>query len=220
MHRIVATAAIVLGVVLVSGCSPADTLINRLPEKHDQPCVSNVVKASPAPPDTNVQQAETVAMPEVEFWSLIAELNGSNAPAGYTALSAKLAQRPLTELIAFEARMTISLYTLDDECRSAWYSKNDPTGLTFVADDDFLYARADTVSAGRAVWDDAVQNDTLPWGDNGETTGSGESLLYVAMDAAKLQGTTDDEWFARVRKTFELSYETGSNPAGWLPHSG
>jgi len=156
-------------------------------------------------------------MPSNRFWRLIAELGGSNSNASYTRLSMRLAALPVDQLVGFDARLTLSLYALDDECRADWYVKHEPVTPEFRTDDDFLYERADTVTAGRAVWEYAVRTDTLPWGATDAVDRDGENLLYVAAEAANRRGVSDDAFGARESAAFSLSYETGSNPAGWPP---
>jgi hypothetical protein len=200
----------------LSGCTPlgALPLENHLPAHASTPCKSNAGK--PQTVTTELSEAEKVAMPEDEFWQLIALLHGSNSDAAYARLTAQLATLPVEKLVGFDARMTIALYGLDDECRANWYSTHDPSGLGFVADDDFLYFRGDTVSAGRANWENAIATDTLPWGTVDPLSGGGELLLYVAGNAAHVEfGIGLDAWPAKVQNTIELSYETGSNPDGW-----
>lgn len=154
-------------------------------------------------------------MPETQFWNLISELHGSNSDSAYRRLTVQLESLTTTQILGFDARMTIDLYELDDQCRAKWYSKRDPSGLGFVADDDFLYFRADTVTAGEAVWREAATTDTLPWGTTDAVTGDGENLLYVGLDAAHARGISNDKWIDLESKLYPLSYETGSNPAGW-----
>jgi hypothetical protein len=111
--------------------------------------------------------------------------------------------------------MTIDLYELDDQCRANWYAQHDPSGPGFVGDDDFLYDRADTVTAGEAVWKTAIDTDTLPWGATDAVNNDGEDLLYVGLDAAHRNGMSNNRWLDREEKAYPLDYETGSNPSGW-----
>jgi hypothetical protein len=159
---------------------------------------------------------ERVAMPEDRFWDLIGILHGSNGDVGYDLLTARLELESTKDLVAFDARLTIVLYALDDECRYDWYRQVDPSGLHFVADDDFLYFRTDTVSAGRSTWDEAVAADTLPWGTTEPVDHSGEPLLFVAENAARIaHGIGWSRWDAMTTDRFPISYETGSNVDGW-----
>lgn len=210
-HPLSMTVLVVLVAFALSGCAP---LINRLPGHASAPCKSNSSNEQTVTPE--LSEARAVAMPEDEFWQLIAVLDGSNSDAAYKRLTARLSILPVEKLVGFDAQMTIALYGLDDECRAKWYRKHDPSGLGFVADDDLLYVRGDTVSAGRATWEKAFATDTLPWGAVDPLSGGGENLLYVAGDAARTEfGTSDNDWFAKVQSAFALSYETGSNPDGW-----
>jgi hypothetical protein len=177
-----------------------------------------IICTTPAPdatPDAAVAIVEANAMPSDEFWQYIELLDGTNSPEGYTRLETELAKADLATVIAFDARLTLALHALDSDCRAEWYRLNEPAQFGFVSDDGFLYARADTVSAGRATWEEAVATQTLPWGGADPLTGTGEFLLYVGLAAAELQGVTFDEYLDRRVERVPLSYETGSNPLGW-----
>lgn len=45
--------------------------------------------------------------------------------------------------------------------------------------------------------------------------GIGELLLYVALDASIAQGMEEYAIWELERERYSLSYESGSNPAGW-----
>ncbi len=190
----------------------APVLLNELLPDVAVPCVT---PAPDAAPDPAVAETELVAMPEDEFWDLVGVLGGSSDPAGFEALTDTLAKTDLDTAIAFQARLTLALHALDSGCRAEWYRVNEPMQMGFVSDDVFLYSRCDTVVAGREVWQDAVDTDTLPWGTVDPTTGNGEFLLYVAVDAADRMGTPLEEYFDAQFASYTLSFETGSNPLGW-----
>lgn len=177
--------------------------------------VSCSTPAPDATPDPAVAFVEANAMASDEFWRYIELLEGTNSPEGYTKLETELAKVDLDTVIAFDARLTLALHALDSDCRAEWYRLNEPAQFGFVSDDVFLYARADTVSAGRANWEEAVATQTLPWGGADPLTGTGEFLLYVGLGAAERQGVTFDEYLDLRVDRVPLSYETGSNTLGW-----
>jgi len=162
-----------------------------------------------------VAETELVAMPEDEFWDLVGVLGGSSDLKGFELLTDALAKTDLDTVLAFQARLTLALHALDSGCRAEWYRLNEPTHFGFVSDDVFLYSRCDTVVAGREVWQEAVDSETLPWGTVDPTTGNGESLLYVAGDAADRMGTPLEAYYDAQNASFSLSFETGANPLGW-----
>lgn len=207
MRRLAAIGVLASSLLLLSGCSVQQ---GSGPEPSGT-CRSN----AGATPTAAERAADRVAMPEDRFWNLIAVLHGSNSDAAYARLSRALQPLPTRDLEAFEIRMTIALYRLDDECRAHWYEHNDPSGSGFIADDDFLYDRADTVSAGRRVWSEAVRTDTLPWGTTDAADGDGEELLYVADDAIDRRGGSSDAFEDTLAGAIDLDDETGWNPAGW-----
>jgi len=168
-----------------------------------------------ASPTAAERAAERLAMPQGRFWKLIDVLHGSNSDAAYARLSRALEPLPTKELEAYEIRMTLSLYRLDDQCRAHWYEHHDPTGSGFIADDDFLYDRADTVTAGRAVWAEAIRTDTLPWGSTDAVDGDGENLLSTADVAIDHRGGSSDRFEDAIAAALRLDDETGSDPAGW-----
>jgi hypothetical protein len=191
--------------------SEGDLLAESVPGE-TVPCLAP--SASPAP-DLAAEATRASAMDEGTFWGYIEELRGTTDPDGFESLTDKLAELTLSELVAFDARLTLSLYELDSGCRAEWYRLNEPEKLGFVSDDVFLYARADTIAAGREVWSEALATETLPWGKVDPSSGYGEFLLYVGADAADAAGLDLDEFYAEYAAATEVSYETGSNPAGW-----
>lgn len=217
---------------LLAGCSsdPGQSF-NRLPEdpatRAHTHCRSNVPghpgyepSASPTSAEDaltarDVAAAERVAMPEDHFWRLIGTMHGSVSDPAVRRLRRALETGPEVDLVPFEARLDLSLYALDDECRVDWYDAHDPTGLGNLMDDDFLYVRTDTIAAGRTVWEDAMAHDTLPWGTVDAADEEGEDLLYVAGEAAHHDGVRDSI-FERSTQ-FDDLYETGTNPDGWSP---
>lgn len=150
-----------------------------------------------------------------EFWSYIDVLGGSNSSEGYELLAIELATTDLETIVAFDARMTLALYALDSDCRAQWYLLNEPMQFGFVSDDVFLYARGDTVSAGRATWEEAIATQTLPWGGSDPWTGGGEGVLSIGLRAAEIRGVPFEEYLDLRFASIPLSYETGSNRPGW-----
>lgn len=162
--------------------------------------------------DPAVASALAVAMPEAEFWELIEVLDGGDTEDDFVRLSEVLSGRPVEDLVAFDARLTLSLYALDDECRLLRYRDDDPYGMGFVSDDVFLYARADVVCLGKDAWDSAIADSRLPVR---MSDGIGELLLYVALDASVAQGMEEYAIWDLEAERYSLSYESGSNPSGW-----
>lgn len=212
MPRTLVAAAILVGALSSCSVSPAD------PDPAPEPEFVAVECAEVQTPvdDSEARSAtDAVAMPADEFWEYIDILDGQTTELGFDKLTSALATAGPAAALAFDARLTLALYELDSLCRADWYEANDPGGLGFVSDDTFLYARCDTVVAGRANWEAAVADGTLPWGNVDATTGFGELLLYVGADAAARAGVPMEEYWDRRFSVVPLSYETGSNPNGW-----
>ena len=228
-RRIIAIASTVASasaVAILAGCVPFLPFVSNDREAdHGSGPPGNVLlpgdavacttSAPGATPDAAVAVVEANAMPNDEFWEYIELLGGANSPDGYTRLETELAKADLDTVVAFDARLTLALYALDSDCRAEWYRLNEPAQFGFVSDDVFLYARADTVSAGRETWEEAVSTQTLPWGGADPMSGAGEFLLFVGLGAAERQGVTIDEYFTLLAERVPLSYETGSTPLGW-----
>lgn len=194
-----------------AGCAAA-TFTNDLLPNQPIPCH---LSDRPSAADPDAVATESVAMEEIAFWELIGAMGGETDTAGFDALTEKLAELSMDDLVAFEARLTLALYALDDPCRAEWYRVNEPGDVGFVSDDVFLYARCDTVAAGRAVWQDALTSRTLPWGTVDPSTGNGELLLYVAGEEVEDRQLDIDAFYDLVEQRILVSFETGSNPAGW-----
>jgi hypothetical protein len=220
-------AATVLAALVLTGCADADadadadsgispegdrfSVVNPgddLWQGDAAGCRSGTVDVT----DPAVASALAVAMPEAEFWELIEVMDGGEAEGDFRRLSEALAKRPIDDLVAFDARLALSLYALDDECRLLRYRDDDPHGMGFVSEDVFLYARADVVSMGKDAWDSAIADGRLPVR---MSEGIGELLLYVALDASVAQGMEEYAIWDLERERYSLSYESGSNPAGW-----
>jgi len=161
---------------------------------------------------TLVERVEAVALAADDFWGLVETLPESAEPTDFTAMSTALAGCGLDDVLAFEARLTLALYALDSRTARDRYEQSDPDGPGTVSDDVFLYARADTVLAGRAAWERAVAEHTLERRD--APSRLGEYLLYVSWDAAVALGLTTDEYLDELVARIPLSYESGSNPEG------
>lgn len=163
--------------------------------------------------DPDVTDALAVAMHEAEFWSLIDELHGGNEEEDIARLTRVLAERPVEDLIGFDARLALTMYALDDQCHLVAFRDGDRWDGSWVDGDAFVYARADTIAAGRQAWESALAEGHL---DAGETSPmSGELLLYVTLDASMMQGMDELELWDLEDEQFSLSYESGSNPTGW-----
>ena len=159
---------------------------------------------------------EHLALPDELFWPVIESIPDLPEQGDFDAVSSALAGCPASDLVAFDARLTLALYALDGPRSFDWIKANDPMGLPFASADSFLYSRCATVLGGHASWSDAVDAGTLDWGtDQPDTTGVSELLLYVGLTAAEAQGTSMEEYFDSAFTTIPLSYETGSNTALW-----
>lgn len=210
-------ASIVLALSL-AGCAASDLRPDQDEQPEPVPVAVDCPTIEPTVDDSEIRSsAEDAAMPADEFWDYIALLEGQTTEAGFDRLADALAAAGVDAALAFDIRLALSLYELDSLCRADWYSANDPAGLGSVSDDTFLYARCDTIAAGRANWEAAVADNTLPWGDVDPSTGMGEFLLYVGADAAQRLGVPIEEYWDRLYSALPLSYETGSNPNGWPP---
>jgi hypothetical protein len=176
-----------------------------------RPCHEPDAAATPSP---DVAKTESVAMPEDRFWSLIDMLHHSLKQSAFDRVSRVLSTGPMSDVVGFDARMTLDLYALDSACRVEWYGRHDPEGLGFPLDDDFLYFRCSTIIAGRQNYEVAASTQTLPWGDV-STDDDGESLLYIGITAAEMKGWSDDRFSDYEGARIPLSYETASNPQGW-----
>lgn len=164
------------------------------------------------PLDPVAARAAETAMAPDRFWELIAVLNGSTEAEDLEQLIAALAQSPIDDIVAFHRRLIVTLYELDYRARYDWRVAHDPSGMDHLGDDGFLYARADTIAAGREAYDHAITHGTLPWGSVDPESGGGESLLYAAVEASERIGAF--ERFERGVADLPIGYETGSNPAG------
>ncbi|MEU4622088.1 DUF4240 domain-containing protein [Actinoplanes sp. NPDC023801] len=146
------------------------------------------------------------AMPEDEFWQLIAMLEGSTDDEAVERLTAALRTGGKRKAARFAERLAATLYELDREVlfRQPVQWSDDPEEHAPIplSDDTFLYLRAGIVAKGRAVVERALADPavllTRRWDD-------GEALLYAANEAAGGEIET------------KHSYETGSNQQHWSP---
>jgi hypothetical protein len=185
---------------------PITSLSARCPTAPD-------VDPSAAPAADPVAATAAAAIPEDEFWALVEQVGARDVDDRAAALSSALEYCTLDELVGFDARLTLILYSLDTAAACHWRLAHDP-GFDAEYSDDFLDERADTVLAGRATTEKAVADGTLPWGD--VDPGSGEDLLYIAGTAADTSGRTDS--FDKLStERILISYESGSNPASAMP---
>ena len=183
----------------------------------DCPWASEERPVATLQPDLDPAAATTAtALESDRFWGLIESIPSAPTADDFTEAASQLAGCPLADIIAFESRLVLSLWTLDGPENATWFEQNDPLGLGFASDDTLLYARCATVLGGRDAWQRAVDEQTLEWGDDApDLDGAGEYLLYLAWDAALAQGLTSEE-FSELRETaIAISAETGGNAQRW-----
>lgn len=166
--------------------------------------------------DDDRAAAEAIAQPAAEFWSLIETVPDDPADEDFSRVAQGIVGEGIEGVLAFQARLTLALYDLDGRANHAWFVEHDPMQFGFVSEDVFLYARCATVLAGREIWSRAVADETLEWRDASlHESGASEMLLGVAPAAAEALGITNEEWFELAFTRIPISYETGSNAAGW-----
>ncbi|MFE7777713.1 DUF4240 domain-containing protein [Streptomyces sp. NPDC057445] len=140
-------------------------------------------------------------MNEDVFWQLIEECRPSTPdPEGdrlAAALTARLVNGPMSELIGFAEHLSWALYRLD--------RKEYGEGLS---GDAFLYTRAAVVAAGREEYENVLRypDQFVPYASD---LVCAEALLYVPDKA--YEHITGEEWDRSTR----YSYESYSNTAGW-----
>lgn len=220
---------IVAVAVVLSGCIPV-ALPPRASDLPDDPVPPHLVvgecpwptgEATPAPTppvtDDPVADAEAVALSEDRFWELIESIPDRPGPEDFEEVASRLSGCFPSDTMRFDARLKLVLYALDGPENVDWLEANDPTGLGFVSDDVFLYARCAAVLGGRDSWTAAVRDHTVDWGDDRpDIDGASESLLYVAVRAAGAQGMSSEDFSALSSLFAPLSYETGSNIELWV----
>jgi hypothetical protein len=225
-----ASTALALSVLLL-GCSayasPFDgwataTPVDEWPDDEGPPVGEcpwdRTAVASPAPASGGdpVAATESNALDPALFWPLIETIPPAPQPADFDAVSSALGGCSLDDIVAFHARLTLALYDLDGPENLAWFEENDPSGLGFVSDDVFLYARCASVLGGEENWRRAVADRTLAWGtDAPDLEGNAEFLLYVAYYAARAQGVTGEDYYDAVGAAVPISFESGSNTERW-----
>lgn len=147
----------------------------------------------------------------VDFWALIATLNGEASEAHCQRLAEELSRRSVADIIGFAERHAEALYRPDQEKFGALPVVNltDRDGSPFpTSADQFLYTRCAVVAAGRAVWE-SVFFDVDKFAPYTSTKYDAEWLLYVPDKAYEL--ATGQEWDRSTR----YCYETFSNKDGW-----
>ncbi|MFT4284852.1 MAG: DUF4240 domain-containing protein [Protaetiibacter sp.] len=230
-RRMLAATSLLLASIALTACaadlSPLDGWETAIPvdEWPDEPgppigqCPWEATgRPSTAPPggDDPVTVTEAAALPPELFWPLVESVPSEPSRSDFDEVSSALAGCPFSDVVAFEARLTLALYELDGPENLAWFEANDPGGLGFASDDVFLYARCATVLGGEENWRQAVADRTLAWGtDAPDLEGAAESLLYVAYYAARAQGVPGEEYYDAVDAAGLISYETGSNEDRW-----
>lgn len=148
-----------------------------------------------------------------EFWELIGTLGGDIDQQSATELSERLSARPAKEIRDFADQLASALYALDSSERADQPIVDPSEGDQPIpmSDDIFLYARCAVVAAGRTAWESAVAQPSAMAGSR--PVYDGEWLLTVAPSAfEESAGTT---W----THVSPVSYETGSNAAGWKDSS-
>lgn len=208
-----------MGLLALAACAPSGfTRVATAPPGYTPPphlAVGTCPWSAPFVPVATasadpVEITEALALPQDQFWELLVSVPDVAGDADFDALSSALAGCERSDLVAFEARLTLALYALDGQHNFDWIVEHDPTGLHFSSEDSFLYSRCATVMAGRETWQRAVDQGTLEWGG-----GTSESLLYVGLAAAEAKGIDIDDYYDEVYGAIPLSYETGSNTSLW-----
>ncbi|MEU4477928.1 DUF4240 domain-containing protein [Micromonospora sp. NPDC023966] len=136
-------------------------------------------------------------MEQKEFWRLVESMGTEPDDDAFGRLADELATRQAWEILAFEDQLASALYALDtrDHARAAR-----------ARGDWFLYVRCAAVSSGSSIYQQVLAD---PKELRRFARREAEPLLYVAMKA--YERSTGDAW------THEspVSYESGSNVAGW-----
>ncbi|MFB7915409.1 DUF4240 domain-containing protein [Streptomyces sp. NPDC056061] len=140
-------------------------------------------------------------MNEDAFWQLIEECRPSAAdPDGdllAAALTARLANGPVADVIGFAEQLSRLLFELD---RREYGDE--------LSGDAFLYTRAAVVAAGREVYE-GVRRDPELFVPFAEDLVWAEALLRVPDNAYRC--VTGDAW----DRGTAYDYESYSNKAGW-----
>ncbi|GAA3399319.1 DUF4240 domain-containing protein [Cryptosporangium minutisporangium] len=147
-------------------------------------------------------------MTEEEFWALVGQLGGAVTEESVEHLTTALAARSEAAIIGFADQLAAALYRLDTPPHADRDLLDPESGQSMgMSDDSFLYARAGTVAAGRAVYERAVA-DPAALRTSLEDL-NGEFLLQVAPEA--WDRATGLAWDHET----PVSYETGSNWPAW-----
>ncbi|MFG3506979.1 DUF4240 domain-containing protein [Streptomyces sp. NPDC047821] len=140
-------------------------------------------------------------MDENAFWQLIEACSPSVPdPEGdelAAALTARLANGPVSDVLGFAEQLSWALYRLD---RKEYGDA--------LSSDQFLYTRAAVVAAGRQEYE-SVLRDPQRFTPYATDLVWAEALLCVADNA--YEQLTGEEWDRGTR----YSYESYSNTAGW-----
>ena len=231
MSRTLRLAALAVAVMSLAACTPHDpTLADFTPVAIPAPdgnlatepvavgtCPwATPVALEPAASDDPVETTEANALPEDLFWPVIESIPDLPVHSDFDRVAAQLAGCAKSDILAFDARLTLALYALDGPRNSQWIIENDPSGTHATSDDSFLYSRCAAVLGGRSSWQRAVDEGTLDWGeDPPDTTGVSEYLLSVGLAAAEAQGRSPEQYFDDLVRAVPVSYETGSNAQLW-----
>ncbi|WP_139925454.1 DUF4240 domain-containing protein [Hymenobacter sp. DG01] len=145
-------------------------------------------------------------MDEALFWEILDLLNwkkAGNDDAVLLPAEKRLAALPLEDIFAFEDILADKLYQLDGEkYAAACYPGED---IRAISSDSFLYDRCSVLCNGPGFYD-AVLQDPSKWPIGLEF----ESLLFLAGKAYTRKTKQED-----FPHSTRVSYETGSNTAGW-----
>lgn len=159
----------------------------------------------PAHARLDIQIVDLDAIPtftDEDFWQIIARLDWSaegNRQAVLAPAVAALAQRPVSHIYLFEDRLAEMLYQLDTRAHARVAYPGD-----LFSEDGFLYVRAAVVARGKAHFH-AVLHDPAQLDPEDDF----EPLLSLAALAFERKAGEEFDY------TAPLSYETGTNEAGW-----
>ncbi len=150
--------------------------------------------------------AESAAMSEDRFWSIIALLDWGRKTSPDILAPAVQALSLFSEddIFRFDQILAEKLYALDGETFARPLGWNTAGNTRFSAD-VFLYARCCAVANGREFYEKLLQKPALMPKEH-----TFEPLLYLAEQAHRLKTGSDRYDFLPT-----LSYEMFGNPKGW-----
>jgi hypothetical protein len=136
-------------------------------------------------------------MEQDEFWRLIETMGTEQDDDDFERLTDLLAARAGTDIVAFEDQLASLLYALDTRAHAR---------AARARGDWFLYVRCAALSCGRSVYENVLAD---PEKLRRFARREAEPLLYVASTA--YERSTGTRW----NHESPVSYESGSNIAGW-----